>query len=56
MHGFHEKKFGVLTWVKMESPSIEGLKFALLDEHKSLNRGQEADPHKRAELVIGALC
>ena len=42
------------TWVKMESPSIEGLRLALLDGQLSVQRSDQVnnDPNKHANSVI----
>jgi energy-coupling factor transporter ATP-binding protein EcfA2 len=45
------------TWVKMGSPSIEGLELALLDGSLSLFRSDRAagDPNEHAELVLESI-
>ncbi len=51
-HGGEESGVGSYTWVKMETPSIEGLRLALIDGDASINRNTEADPNAHAECVI----
>ena len=56
-HNFRSEKFGVFTWVKMNSePSIDGLELALLDGDGSLNRDMAATPNSYPDLVIEELC
>ena len=43
---FSEKTFGTFTWVKMDEPSIEGLKLALQDGDVSVNRNMSDNPNK----------
>ena len=45
------------TWVKMGTPSLEGLRLALLDGPLSVRRSDEVweDPNKHAALVIEAI-
>ena len=43
---------GVFTWVKMEEPSIEGLRLALIDGSASISRETSAKPNEYAEFVI----
>jgi len=49
---FHGKPTNVFTWVKMKSPSIEGLRLALIDGDASVNRDMDAEPNRHAEYVI----
>ena len=49
---FHGKPTDVFTWVKMGSPSIEGLRLALIDGDASVNRDMDAEPNRHAEYVI----
>lgn len=51
-HNFQSENFGVFTWVKMDEPSIPGLKLALIDGSASVNRDTAAQPNKHAEFVI----
>ena len=46
VHDFSEKTFGTFTWVKMDEPSIEGLKLALQDGDVSVNRNMNENPNK----------
>ena len=56
-HNFRNEKFGVFTWVKMNSePSIDGLELALLDGNGSLNLDMSATPNSYPDLVIEELC
>ena len=52
LHNFRDKKFGTFTWIKMDEPSIEGLKLALVDGTASVNRNMDDDPNRHAEYVI----
>ena len=52
MHDFSNDRFGKFTWVKMDSPSIEGLKLALIDGDASVNRDMEANPNQHASFLI----
>ena len=54
-HSFKSKKFGDFTWIKMDSPSIEGLKLALMDGKVSVNRNMLARPNRHAEYIIEEL-
>ncbi len=49
---FHGDPSGVFTWVKMEDPSIEGLRLALIDGDSSVNRDMDVEPNQYAEYVI----
>lgn len=49
---FHGDPTGIFTWVKMEFPSIEGLRLALIDGDASVNRDMNAEPNQHAEYVI----
>ena len=51
-HDFDDDDFGAFTWVKMDEPSIEGLKLALIDGEVSVNRDMNEDPNRHAEYVI----
>ena len=54
-HNFRSEKFGDFTWVKMDEPSIEGLKLALIDGCASVNREMQSQPNKHAEFVIESI-
>ena len=48
-----ERNSGTFTWVKMgDSPSIEGLKLALIDGQLSVNTNQNFQPGFHAEMVV----
>ena len=51
-HNFRSRQFGVFTWLKMDKPSIEGLKLALLDGSASVNREMQANTNRHSEFVI----
>ena len=46
VHDFSEQTFGTFTWVKMDEPSIEGLKLALQDGDVSVNCNMNENPNK----------
>ena len=46
VHDFSKEIFGMFTWVKMDKPSIEGLKLALQDGDVSVNRNMNDTPNK----------
>ena len=52
VHNFRSDNFGKFTWIKMDSPSIEGLKLALLDGSTSTNRDMQADPNRHSDMII----
>lgn len=52
VHDFHDKKFGTFTWIKMDEPSIEGLKLALIDGSASVSRDEDWNPNQPAEYII----
>lgn len=56
VHNFHSDNFGKFTWIKMDSPSIEGLKLALLDGSTSTNRDMQADPNRHSDMIIEEIC
>ena len=47
--------FGAFTWVKMDKPTIEGLRLALIDGTVSVNRDMNANPNNHAGFVIEEL-
>ena len=55
VHNFRSDKFGTFTWVKMDEPSLAGLKLALLDGQASVNRNMQAQPNKHANCIIEEL-
>ena len=52
IHNFRGDTFGRFTWIKMDQPSIEGLKLSLIDGAASVNRNTNDNLNRRAELVI----
>ena len=55
VHNFRSDKFGTFTWVKMDSPSLAGLKLALIDGQASVNRDMLAQPNQHASYIIEEL-
>ena len=55
VHNFRSDKFGTFTWVKMDEPSLAGLKLALIDGQTSVNRDMLARPNKHANCIIEEL-
>ena len=55
MHNFRSDKFGTFTWVKMDEPSLTGLKLALIDGQASVNRDTLAQPNQHASYIIEEL-
>ena len=56
-HNFRDEKFGVFTWVRMNSkPSIEGLKLALLDGEGAINLDMAVKPNHYPDLIIEEVC
>ena len=51
-HFRENDRFGHFTWVKMDKPSIEGLKLALMDGKISVNRCMEDQPNQRSSFII----
>ena len=54
-HSFSDGRFGTFTWIKMDGPSIDGLKLALMDGVPSVNRDMQIDPNRHAECFIEEL-
>ena len=54
-HSCNDKTFGTFTWVKMDKPSIEGLKLALQDGDVSVNRNMSDTPNKLPTYFIEKL-
>lgn len=54
-HNFKSEQFGEFTWIKMDTPSIEGLKLALIDGTASVDRNMDDNPNQHAEFVIEEL-
>ncbi len=55
VHDFSEQTFGTFTWIKMDEPSIEGLKLALQDGDASVNRNMNDNPNKLPPYFIEKL-
>ena len=55
VHDFSQETFGTFTWVKMDEPSIEGLKLALQDGDASVNRNMNENPNKLPNNFIEKL-
>ena len=55
VHDFSQETFGTFTWVKMDEPSIEGLKLALQDGDASVNRNMNENPNKLPPFFIEKL-
>ena len=55
VHDFSQENFGTFTWVKMDEPSIEGLKLALHDGDVSVNRNMNDNPNKLPTYFIEKL-
>ena len=54
-HNFSDSAFGTFTWIKMDKPSINGLKLALIDGTVSVNRKMHADPNRHAPHYLEEL-
>ncbi len=54
-HNFRQDNFGIFTWVKMDEPTIEGLKLALIDGKASINRNRGENPNQHAQFIIESL-
>ena len=54
-HNFSSAHFGDFTWVKMDEPTIEGLKLALIDGPASVDRDLTSQPNEHAEFVIESI-
>ena len=50
-----DDRFGSFTWVKMDEPSMEGLKLALTDNNASVSCNPHIDPNRHAEWIIEKL-
>lgn len=55
VHDFSQETFGTFTWIKMDEPSIEGLKLALQDGDVSVNRNMSDNPNKFPPFFIEKL-
>ena len=54
-HSCNDPMFGTFTWIKMDEPSIEGLKLALQDGDVSVNRNMRYNPNKLPPYFIEKL-
>ena len=54
-HNFRDDTFGTFTWIKMDEPSIEGLKLSLIDGSASVNPAMSDNPNRHAEFLIEEL-
>ena len=54
-HSCNDPTFGTFTWIKMDKPSIEGLKLALQDGDASVNRNMNENPNKLPNNFIEKL-
>ena len=55
IHSFSDDTFGAFTWIKMEEPSIDGLKLALVDGNGSVKDSTHDDPNRPTEYFIEKL-
>ncbi len=55
LYNFENERFGTFTWVKMDEPSIEGLKLALIDGTASIDRNMNCNPNQHTENLIEKL-
>ena len=55
VHDFSQDSFGTFTWIKMDEPSIEGLRLALQDSNVSVNRNMNDNPNKLLTCFIEKL-
>ena len=55
IHSFSDNTFGAFTWIKMEEPSIDGLKLALVDGNGSVKDSTHDDPNRPPEYFIEKL-
>lgn len=54
-HSCNDQTFGIYTWIKMDEPTIEGLKLALQDGDVSVNRNMKDNPNKLPKNFIEKL-
>ena len=54
-HKLSDDNFGIFTWIKMDKPSIEGIKLALQDGDVSVNRNMDNNPNKLPNNFIEKL-
>ena len=55
VHSFRDKRFGAFTWIKMEKPTIDGLKLALLGGVVSVSSEMGDDPNRHAKFFVEEL-
>lgn len=56
VHNFRAQNFGSdFTWIKMDSPTLEGLRLALIDGQASALRNNGSNPNRHADFVIKSL-
>ena len=54
-HSFSDSTFGTFTWIKMDEPSIDGLKLALRDGTASVKCNMHTNPNKHTECLVEEL-
>ena len=54
-HNLSDDDFGIFTWIKMDKPSVEGLKLALQDGDVSVKRDMNKNPNKLPPYFIEKL-
>lgn len=54
-HNFSDVRFGTFTWIKMETPSLDGLKLALIDGDGSVNCNMDANPNQLHDYFVEEL-
>ena len=54
-HSCNDPTFGTFTWIKMDKPSIEGLKLSLQDGDASVNHNMNENPNKLPNNFIEKL-
>ncbi len=54
-HNFKQDTLDCFTWIKMDEPSIEGLKLALIDGKISVNRDMQDKPNQHTEFLIESI-
>ncbi len=54
-HSFSDSTFGTFTWIKMDTPSIDGLELALRDGVVSVNRNMDDIPNEPPSYFVEEL-
>lgn len=54
-HNFKQDSFGKFTWIKMDTPNIEGLRLALIDGKTSVKRDMNTNPNQHSDYIIESL-